>query len=65
MLKIGAHVDRENPIAEGTARSADLVQFFLGDPQGWKKPVVPDLGDTSGLDLYVHAPYIVEALSAD
>jgi len=65
MLKIGAHVDRENPIAEGQARAADLVQFFLGDPQGWKKPVVPDLGDTSGLDLYVHAPYIVNVASSN
>jgi deoxyribonuclease-4 len=65
MLKIGAHVDRENPIPEGRARQADLVQFFLGDPQGWKKPVVPDLGDTSGLDLYVHAPYIVNVASSN
>jgi deoxyribonuclease-4 len=65
MVKIGAHVDRDNPIAEGTARSADLVQFFLGDPQGWKKPLVPDLGDTSGLDLYVHAPYIVNVASSN
>jgi deoxyribonuclease-4 len=65
MVKIGAHVDRDNPIAEGTARAADLVQFFLGDPQGWKKPVVPDLGDTSGLDLYVHAPYIVNVASSN
>ena len=65
MLKIGAHVDRDKPIAEGTARKADLVQFFLGDPQGWKKPVVPDLGDTSGVDLYVHAPYIVNVASSN
>ncbi len=65
MLKIGAHVDRDKPIAEGTARKADLVQFFLGDPQGWKKPVVPDLGDTAGLDLYVHAPYIVNVASSN
>ena len=63
MLKIGAHVDRTHPVAEGIARKADLVQFFLGDPQGWKKPVVPELGDTSGLDLYVHAPYIVNVAS--
>ena len=65
MLKIGAHVDRTDPIAEGRARGADLVQFFLGDPQGWKKPEVPELGDTGGLDLYVHAPYIVNVASSN
>ncbi|MCA1710981.1 MAG: deoxyribonuclease IV [Actinobacteria bacterium] len=65
MLKIGAHVDRNDPIGEGTARGADLVQFFLGDPQGWKKPVVPELGDTAGLDLYVHAPYIVNVATSN
>jgi deoxyribonuclease-4 len=63
--KIGAHVDREDPVLEGKQRAADLVQFFLGDPQGWKAPVVPDLGDTSGLDLYVHAPYIVNVASSN
>ena len=36
--KIGAHVDQDDPLAEAAAREADLVQFFLGDPQGWKAP---------------------------
>jgi deoxyribonuclease-4 len=65
MLEIGAHVDRTDPIAEGAARKADLVQFFLGDPQGWAKPVVPDLGDVAGLALYVHAPYVVNVASSN
>ncbi|MCW2681915.1 MAG: deoxyribonuclease [Frankiales bacterium] len=68
VLKIGAHVGQEDPVAEGRARGADLVQFFCGDPQSWKKAVAPasleaGLGDTSGLDLYVHAPYIVNVAS--
>jgi deoxyribonuclease-4 len=65
MLRIGAHVDRADPLAEGRERGADLVQFFLGDPQSWKKAVAPELGDTSGTDLYVHAPYIVNVASAN
>ena len=65
MLKIGAHVDQTDPLAEGRGRGADLVQFFLGDPQSWKKPVVPELGDTSGTDLYVHAPYVVNVASTN
>lgn len=31
-IRIGAHVDSEDPIAEATAREAELSQFFLGDP---------------------------------
>ena len=65
MLPIGAHVDQTDPVGEGRARQADLVQFFLGDPQGWKAPVVPELGDTAGVDLYVHAPYIVNVATTN
>ena len=64
--KIGAHVGQANPLAEAAAREADIVQFFLGDPQGWQSPAVPyDEGPAAlrrdaaadGVDLYVHAPY--------
>jgi deoxyribonuclease-4 len=65
MVSIGAHVGQADPVTEAKARKADLVQFFLVDPQDWKAPVVPDLGDTSGLDLYVHAPYIVNVASGN
>ena len=70
MQKIGAHVDQSDPLGEGAARGADLVQTFFGDPQGWKKAVAPD-GLTpetlaaSGTDLYVHAPYIVNVASTN
>ncbi|HEX2362314.1 MAG TPA: deoxyribonuclease IV [Jiangellaceae bacterium] len=65
-LRIGAHVEQRDPLAEATARKADLIQFFLGDPQGWDAPVVAYEGGPAGLraaaedrgiDLYVHAPY--------
>ena len=65
MLRIGAHVGSDDPIAEAAARGADLVQIFLGDPQGWKDPVVAYAGgaaalraaaEQAGIDLYVHAP---------
>ena len=38
MTRIGAHVDQQDPIAEAQARGTDLVQFFLGNPQGYKGP---------------------------
>jgi deoxyribonuclease-4 len=67
-LKLGAHVDQENPLAEAADRGADVVQFFLGDPQGWKAPLVSyaegaaalkAAAETDGVDLYVHAPYVL------
>jgi deoxyribonuclease-4 len=67
-MKIGVHLMREGVLAQGAARGADCVQFFLGDPQGWKVP--PPGGDTtelaaSRLDVYVHAPYVINLASAN
>lgn len=65
---LGAHVEQSDPIVEAQARRAPLVQFFLGDPQGYKGPEVRYPGGAealrtaaqeAGVDLYVHAPYIV------
>jgi deoxyribonuclease-4 len=73
-LKIGAHVDQTDPIAEAQARGADLVQFFLGDPQGYKGPEIRYAGgadalrgaaEAAGIDLYVHAPYIVNVATTN
>lgn len=63
MMQIGAHVDQADPLAEAAARGADLVQFFLGDPQDWKPPVVPTIAPQDTVALYVHAPYIVNVAS--
>src|SRR5918992_97931 len=72
--RIGAHVDQTDPIAEATARGAALVQFFLGDPQGYKGPEVRYAGgpaglradaEAAGIDLYVHAPYIVNVATTN
>ncbi len=48
-LRIGAHVDQADPLAEAAARGADLVQIFLGDPQGWKDPTVAYAGGAAAL----------------
>ena len=39
-LSIGAHVEQTDPVAEAKARDTTLVQFFLGDPQGYKGPEI-------------------------
>jgi deoxyribonuclease-4 len=73
-MKIGAHVDQTDPVAEAQARDAALVQFFLGDPQGYKGPEIRYAGGPDGLredaaaagvDLYVHAPYIVNVATTN
>jgi deoxyribonuclease-4 len=73
-LRIGAHVDQSDPIAEAAARGADLAQFFLGDPQGWKGPKIAYDGgapalraaaEAAGIDLYVHAPYLVNVATSN
>ncbi len=73
-IQIGAHVDQTDPLAEAVARKADLVQFFLGDPQGWKAPVVAYAGGAAGLRadasaagtrLYVHAPYVLNVATTN
>ena len=73
-IAIGAHVDQADPIAEAQARSMPHVQFFLGDPQGFKGPEVRYAGgaealkadaEAAGVGLYVHAPYIVNVATTN
>src|SRR5579871_5549974 len=73
MPRIGAHFHVDDPLAEATARGADAVQFLLGDPQGWKGPVIPG-GDpeaikaayaAAGLDVYIHAPYVINVATSN
>ncbi|WP_122819136.1 deoxyribonuclease IV [Nocardioides pantholopis] len=73
-IAIGAHVDQADPIGEAQARGAELVQFFLGDPQGWKGPKVEYAGgaeglradaEAAGVDLYVHAPYVLNVATTN
>ena len=73
-LAIGAHADQRDPLAEAAARDVPHVQFFLGDPQGYKGPDVAYAGgaealradaEEAGVELYVHAPYIVNVASTN
>jgi deoxyribonuclease-4 len=65
-MRIGAHVDPADPLEAAAARGADAVQFFLTDPQGYKTP--KPRADAAALrasevDIYIHAPYIVNVAS--
>ena len=70
MVLIGAHLHGADPLEEARARGAEIVQIFLGDPQGWKAP--PDRGGRrraplrdAGVGLYVHAPYLVNVATTN
>lgn len=62
MMLVGAHTPSMHPLAEAEARDADVVQIFLSNPQGWKKPKpredAAELRNAS-IPIYVHAPYLI------
>ncbi|MEI2779198.1 MAG: deoxyribonuclease IV [Tetrasphaera sp.] len=71
---IGAHVPQEDPIERARERHTSVVQFFLGEPQSYKGPVIAYAGGAdalradaaaAGVDLYVHAPYIVNVATTN
>lgn len=65
-MRIGAHVDPADPLDAARARGADAVQFFLTDPQGYKNPIPREDAAAlreSEVDIYIHAPYIVNVAS--
>jgi len=65
-MRIGAHVDPADPLEAAAARGAEAVQFFLTDPQGYKTPKPREDAAVlreSEVDIYIHAPYIVNVAS--
>ena len=73
MVRIGAHFHVDNPLTEATDSGAVAAQFFLGDPQGWKGPVIPggdpaairDAFAAADVDIYIHAPYIINVATSN
>lgn len=65
-MRIGSHVDADSPLEEAAKRGAEVVQIFIGDPQGWKKPESRPDAETlrdSEIDVFVHAPYVINVAS--
>ncbi len=73
MVRIGAHFHVDYPLNEAIALGADAAQFFLGDPQGWKGPVIPggdpaairDAFAAADVDIYIHAPYVINVATSN
>ncbi|WP_425955699.1 deoxyribonuclease IV [Xylanimonas sp. McL0601] len=73
-IRIGAHVDGADAVAQAKAIGAQVAQVFLGDPQSWKVTGsgYPGGDDAlraeaaeAGIDLYVHAPYGINVASTN
>lgn len=71
---LGAAFDDADPIIGAKARSAEAVQFFLGNPQSWSAPELPypdgpealgEAAKAAGIRLYVHAPYVINVASTN
>src|ERR1700746_2688826 len=73
MVRIGAHFHVDHPLNEAIARGADAAQFFLGDPQAGKGPVIPggdpaavrDAFAAADMDIYIHAPYVINVATSN
>jgi deoxyribonuclease-4 len=73
MMRIGGHFHSDHPLDDAVGCGARVAQFFLGDPQGWKGPVIPggdpaalrDAYAAAGVDVYIHAPYVINVASAN
>ena len=67
-MSIGAHIHAADVLGSAVERKAEVVQFFLGDPQSWKAPKPhPQAADLAeaGLTVYVHSPYPVNIASTN
>jgi deoxyribonuclease-4 len=73
MMRIGGHFHSDHPLDDAVACEAKVAQFFLGDPQGWKGPVIPggdpgalrDVYAAADVDVYIHAPYVINVASTN
>jgi len=67
-MLIGAHVRDDDPLSAAAECGAEVVQFFLSDPQGWKKPPPHPHAEAltaSDLAVFVHAPYVLNVASTN
>src|SRR5262245_769013 len=59
-MRIGAHADSTAPLAAAESRGAEVIQFFLSDPQSYAAPKPrpdEDALRASPLDIFIHSPY--------
>lgn len=73
-MRIGAHLDLSDVVAQARAIGANHAQVFLSDPQSWKGASITYPGGAdqlrldataADLELVVHAPYVINLASTN
>ena len=68
-MRIGAHVREDtDPLGSAEKYGAEVIQLFLADPQGWKKPPAHPLAEqllASDKTIIVHSPYVINLASTN
>jgi len=67
-MRIGAHVDSADPLTAAAARDAQVIQFFLSDPQSYAGPQPRDDAEAlraSGLEVFIHSPYRINVATTN
>jgi deoxyribonuclease-4 len=67
-MRIGAHVDSANPLTAAAERDAQVIQFFLSDPQSYATPQPREDAEAlraSELDLFIHSPYRINVATTN
>lgn len=69
---IGGHVKDADPLDVGAEIGAQVVQFFLSDPQDWKKPEpradrdrLVAAPEAENIAIYIHSPYRINLASTN
>jgi deoxyribonuclease IV len=59
-MRVGAHVDSAKPLAAAEECGAEVIQFFLTDPQSYAAPQPRADADelrAASVDIFIHSPY--------
>jgi deoxyribonuclease-4 len=67
-MRIGAHVDSVDPLAAAAARGAEVVQFFLTDPQSYAAPQPRPDADAlraATVEIFIHSPYRINVATTN
>ena len=67
-MRIGAHVKDNDPLGAAAETGAEVVQFFLCDPQSWDPPKVHPQAEAlneAGLTIFIHSPYQINIASTN
>lgn len=67
-MLLGAHVHDDEPLATAAELDAEVIQFFLSDPQSWRAPAAHPQAErlrTGEPAVFIHSPYVINVASTN